>query len=568
MNETPSAEQDHSSEEAVVQSSRRISKIWFIPLVALSIAMWMVYYQWSNQGPTITIEFESAAGIEADKTKIRTRDVEVGLVKKVALKSDLQSVIVTARIEKNAAHLLNAKTNFWIVRPRVSLSGVSGLSTLLSGPYITMDPGKLDENEEQEDVSEFVALEKPPVTPAGTPGLQITLNSDDEFAFKEGDPIIYKGLQVGEFDNIYFNVEERVVYYNAFIKEPYHKLITENTKFWNASGINLELAANGIEVKTGSLETLLTNGVTFGIPEGMPAGRQITQRAYFDIYKDYKAASDERYKIGVNFVILIKDTVRGLTVGAPVEYRGLEIGRVLEINLPTPTGNQLLDEGYTIPVLLTIQPSRVQLQDNREGAEFVRAQIMHWVNQGLRASLKMGNLLTGALYVDLQHYPDVEAVELETFLSYDIIPTTSGEIAQITQKVTSLLDRVNALPLNDISNNVNDLLTKLNDTSSTFQDTVNTLHDLLKEVKQQSTSANLNQTLKSLDGLLVDLSAGSRSHEELLNTMAKFQQTLEQLTPFLQQLNQTPNSLIFADGVQPVLEPKGRKQDATRDNNE
>lgn len=548
--------QQTDTQNAVVEDSNKISRIWLIPFVALSIGIWMVYYQWANQGPLITIEFSSAAGIEADKTAIKTKDVQIGLVKKVALKEDLSGVIVTAQIEPSAAHLLKTDSNFWLVRPRISLSGVSGLSTLLSGPYIAMEPSNSGDN-----ISQFVALDNPPVTATGTPGLQLTLNSNDEFAFKEGDPIIYKGLKVGEFEDIYFNLEERVVYYNAFIQAPYHKLITENTKFWNTSGVRFDFAANGLQVQTGSLETILTNGVTFGIPEGMPAGRLITQRAYFDIYKDYKSASDERYKLGVNFVVMIKDTIRGLTVGAPVEYRGLVIGRVLEINLPNPNNDQLLDEGYPIPILITIQPSRVQQPDNRQGVEFVRAQTLHWIKQGLRASLKIGNILTGGLYVDIRHYDVEQPDTIDTFLGYDVIPSADGEFAQITQKVTDLLDTISSIPFQQMGTNATDLLATLDKTALSFKQTALALEDILSEFKDQQTSENINQAVSSLNKLLSDYSAGSQTQQELVNTLQSFQSSLQQLTPLLQQLNQTPNSLIFADGTEPVIEPKAKENE-------
>lgn len=548
--------QQTDTQNAVVEDSNKISRIWLIPFVALSIGIWMVYYQWANQGPLITIEFSSAAGIEADKTAIKTKDVQIGLVKKVALKEDLSGVIVTAQIEPSAAHLLKTDSNFWLVRPRISLSGVSGLSTLLSGPYIAMEPSNSGDN-----ISQFVALDNPPVTATGTPGLQLTLNSNDEFAFKEGDPIIYKGLKVGEFEDIYFNLEERVVYYNAFIQAPYHKLITENTKFWNTSGVRFDFAANGLQVQTGSLETILTNGVTFGIPEGMPAGRLITQRAYFDIYKDYKSASDERYKLGVNFVVMIKDTIRGLTVGAPVEYRGLVIGRVLEINLPNPNNDQLLDEGYPIPILITIQPSRVQQPDNRQGVEFVRAQTLHWIKQGLRASLKIGNILTGGLYVDIRHYDVEQPDTIDTFLGYDVIPSADGEFAQITQKVTDLLDTISSIPFQQMGTNASDLLATLDKTALSFKQTALALEDILSEFKDQQTSENINQAVSSLNKLLSDYSAGSQTQQELVNTLQSFQSSLQQLTPLLQQLNQTPNSLIFADGTEPVIEPKAKENE-------
>ncbi|MEP4892236.1 MAG: intermembrane transport protein PqiB [Aliiglaciecola sp.] len=541
------------SQAADIESSRIISKFWLIPLVALSIGMWMVYHQWANQGPLITIEFVSASGIEADQTKIKTKDVEIGVVKKVELKPDLSGVIVTARMNPSAEILLGKNSKFWLVRPRVSLNGVSGLTTLLSGPYITLEP-----NTEGEQSSEFIALETPPTTAAGTPGLQISLNSDQELSFKAGDPIIYKGLKVGEFEDMHFDVDKRNVSYNAFIQAPYHKLITENTKFWNASGISLDLAANGIEIKTGSIETILTNGVTFGIPEGMPTGKRVTSEASFEIYKDYDSASNKRYKLGVNFVLMIKDSIRGLTVGAPVEYRGLQIGKVIEINLPGLAESKLLDDEFAIPVLINIQPSRMQQPDNQSGVEIVRRQTLRGIEQGLRASLKIGNIVTGGLYVDLQHYKDAEPEPLSSFHGYNVIPTTSGEFAQITQKVSGVLDNINAIPFAEISQDASQLMQTFNSTALAFQQTIDTLDGLLVDVKDQQTSENINHAAESLTQLLKDYSAGSKTNQELISTMQQFQTTLQQLTPLLQQLNQKPNSLIFSDGTQPIIEPKAQ----------
>ena len=550
-------------QDAEIKVVRRISKAWLMPLVALSIGLWMVYYQWANQGPLITIEFSRATGLEPEKTKIKTRDVDIGLVKKIELKPDLTGVMVTARIEPSAAHLLKQDSNFWIVSPRVSLSGVSGLSTLLSGPYINMSP-----SESEELASSFRALDTPPVTPIGTPGLHVTLNSNDKFAFKEGDPIIYKGLQVGEFEDIYFNLEERIVYYNAFIEAPYHKLITENTKFWNTSGVTFNLAANGLQIKTGSVETLLTNGVTFGVPEGMSTGRQITKRAFFDIFPDYQTASDQRYKLGAEFVVMIDETVRGLQVGAPVEYRGLKIGEVLEINLQGPLSNELLEEGYSIPVLIRIQPGRIQLPDNQQGLQRVRAQTLHWIENGLKASLKIGNFLTGGLYVDLQHYEKQDKEQLISFMGYDVIPTRSNEFAQITQKVTALLDSFNSLPLEDLSDNVNQSLGELDNTLNTIARAAASLDGLLQDTQRKDVAKSLNETLSNIDILLKDFSAGSRTHDELISTMHLVQGTLNELIPLLQQVNNVPNSLIFAEGTGPALEPKGIGQASSQDDKE
>jgi paraquat-inducible protein B len=555
-------EMNHTPQVADISPLNSVSKIWLLPIIALSIGIWMVYYQWSNQGPLITIKFETATNLEAGKTKIKTRNVDIGEVKKIELLPDLKSVLVTARLNAKLEYLLRDSSHFWIVTPRISLNGISGLSTLLSGPYINMEPG-IDGNP----TNDFTALAAPPSTPIGTPGLHVTLNSNDEFAFKEGDPVIYKGLKVGEFEDIYFNFDERVVYYNTFIEAPYHKLITKNTKFWDVGGVRMELGASGIKVTTGSIESLLTNGVTFGIPEGMPHGEQITKRSFFDIHRSYASAAQERYKLSAEFVIMVKDTIRGLQVGAPVEYRGLVIGKVIDINPQDISQNELLDQSYTIPVVISIQPGRVQQPDNQQGLEFVRKQTLRWVQDGLRASLKTGNLLTGALFVDLQHYPDTEPALVNSVMGYDVIPTISNEFAQITAKINAILDNVNQIKVRNLSNNANDMLKQIAATAEALQATAGKVDRLLISAHEDELSSTVKKTLESVAQLTRDFSSGSTNYAELNSTMQVLQKTLKDMQPLLLQLNTRPNSLIFVEGNDAKFEPKGISNRPVKGNN-
>jgi paraquat-inducible protein B len=543
-------------EEALIKPVRTVSKIWLVPIVAFFIGAWMVYYQWSNQGPLITIEFTTATGLEAGKTKIKTRNVDVGVVKDIELTEDLSGVLVTVRMDKNVAPILHSDNQFWIVSPRISLSGVSGLGTIMSGPYINMAPGV-----EQQMSERFVALAAPPVTPAGTPGLHVTLNSESEFAYKKGDPVVYKGIKVGEFEDIYFNFEERIVYYNTFIEAPYHKLITTNTKFWDISGVQMELSANGVKVSTGSLETLLTNGVTFGIPEGMPVGEHVNERDFFDIHPNYDSASEERFKFSAEYVILVKDTIRGLQVGAPVEYRGLVIGKVLSINTLDNNQDRLLEQGYDIPVVISIQPGRVRQPDNASGLAFIRKQTSLWIKRGLRATLKTGNLLTGALFVDLQNYPDAPFIEVQSLQDYEVIPTNSGEFSEITAKVTAILDNINDIKLKAISDNANNMLSQIAQAAETLQSTANSAERLFTTVHEDKVSRALTDTLENLSNLSQDFSADSETYKELNYTMQSLQSTLKELQPLLLQLNSTPNSLIFNDGNGPRLIPRAKVTD-------
>ena len=548
--QAPDEDKVHASEAELVPV-RRLSKIWFIPLLALGIGVWMVYHQWSNQGPLIRISFPTATGLEAGKTKIKTRNVDVGVVKKIELADDAQGVIVTARMNTNVEKQLHTDNQFWIVSPKVSLSGISGLGTLMSGPYINMAPGSAVETS-----TEFEALASPPVTPAGTPGLHITLNSNAEFAYKKGDAVIYKGLKVGEIEDTYFNLEQRVVYYNTFINAPYHKLITENTKFWDISGLSIELNASGLKFDTGSLESLLTNGVTFGVPDGILPGEQISERAFFDIHRNYEQAAEQRYKRSAEFVILVKDTVRGLHIGAPVEYRGLEVGKVLAINPPHLSPDSLIDKRFDIPVIISIQPGRVLQSDNQEGVDFVRQQTLQWVEEGLRATLKMGNFLTGALFVDLQHYDDVSAETTAHIGDYDVIPTVSNEFAQLTAKISAVLDNINQMQLKNLAQNTNQMLNDISATAESLQQTSQKIDTLVAGVQVDNINSKLLNTLDNLNKLSLDFASGSESYQEINQTLRTLQQTLSDMQPLLLQLNSSPNSLIFTDGQGPVFTPK------------
>ena len=542
------------TEEAKITSTKSISRIWIIPILVVVVGGWMVYQQWKNQGPLITIELQSATGIEVNKTPIKVRDLDVGQVKKITLKPDLDGVLVTARIDANASHLLTDKSDFWVVAPRISFSEVSGLNTLLSGSYIAMaanDSGKEQLN--------FIALERPPVTPAGTPGLHVILQSDDEFAYKPGDPIIYKGFKVGEFEDAVFNIEERVVYYDAFIEAPYHKLITENTRFWDVSGVKLKLESSGVKMETGSLETLLANGITFGVPEGVQIGERVVENASFTIYGDVTTASNARYKLAAEYVLLVDESVRGLTVGAPVEYRGIEIGNVMAINsFPAVEGN-ILERDYPIPVIINIYPGKVRQPDTEEGLNAIKQTMRNWLRKDLRATLRMGNVLTGGLFVDLQHVskPD-DSNEIAMLNGYEVIPTVSNEFTQITQKADAILDKINQLPLDDMVSNV---LLAVEDMKLAAQ-SVETASDdfdvLIANVDTELLNTNLNQVLLSLDSLLKNYSEGGLSQSEIKETVDTMQDTMRNLQPLLLKLNQSPNSLIFTDSNSSGIEPKAK----------
>jgi len=536
--------------EAEIKPAKRLSRIWLIPLVAAFIGLWMIYYAWDNQGPLITITFQNAEGIEIDTTKIKLRDITVGKVVDLELTEDFKAIVVTARLNKNTEALLSKSTKFWVVKPRIGKSGISGLGTLLSGDYIELSPG-----DDEDRTTEFVGLETPPITPFGTPGLHITLNSDDEFAFSPGDPIVFKGLTVGTFEDVYFNFDERVVYYNAFINAPYHELITSNTRFWNVSGIKLDMQADGISMHIGNIETLITNGATFGVPEGMPRGESITEREFFTIYPSYEKASAARYKSYVDYVVLVSDSIRGLHVGAPVEYRGIKLGEVAATNIHVPDHTRLLDDAIKIPVLIRLQPGRVGLPDDDVGIEIMKNQNEHWIAKGLKASLRTGNLLTGSLFIELQHY-DKPATNIEQYGEYSVIPTIEDQFSQITKKASAFMDNLNQLPLKDLSADARTLMSELTETVKSFKGSSDEITDVLKGANEDELTGKIAELLEQMTKLTSDFSEGSTTYTELNNSLRLMQSTLHELKPLLKQVKNKPNSLIFNNGQKSDIEPK------------
>ncbi|GGD74864.1 intermembrane transport protein PqiB [Lacimicrobium alkaliphilum] len=542
-----------NSSSARLEQASSWSKVWLVPLVALGIGIWMIYTELSQQGPMINIQFSSAEGLEAGKTRIKTRDVDIGLVKEIRLAKGSKGVLVTARMTQESTPLLTEDASFWVVSPKVSLSGVSGLSTLLSGAYIELAPGSSDQT-----AKSFRGLDDPPLTPAGSPGMHLTLSSGEEFAFTEGDPIIYKGMSVGKIENVYFNYAERTVYYNAFVHAPYHQLITQNTRFWNISGIQVGLNTEGLTVHTGNLQTLLTNGVTFGIPEGMEAGKVVRRRTFFHIYADYDQASRPQLKQKVEYALLIKDSVKGLDIGAPIEYHGLTVGRVEQVNVALEQNHQpYLARDYRIPVIFSLYPAQLGLTDDDNGRETLKKNMHNWISEGLKASLATGNLLTGKQYIELKYHPGIKSVSVEQIADFTLVPSISGEFSLLTQKLDAILDKLSSLPLEQLSMDISETMQSATTALQKMQGSLSGIDNLIDDVEKKQLIQQLNNTLQTFEKLGGDYGSGSSSHTQLNRSLKRLEQSLSQLQPLLHKLNRQPNSLIF-DHNSDETEPKAK----------
>ncbi len=539
--------------QAEVIPLKSISIIWLIPIVAAFIGLWMIYSHLNSQGSLITISFLTGEGIEVGSTKIRAKSVEIGRVESLELNDNLKSVLVTARIAEKNQHLLKADSFFWVVRPRIGKGGVSGVGTLLSGAYIELAPGTSNDMSDN-----FIGLENPPVTLAGTTGLHITLDSSGYHSLQRGDSILFRGIEVGKIESVYFNAKERTVYYDALIEKPYDKLITTNTKFWAINGFELDISADGVRLQTGTLESMITGGVSFDVPKDMPRGEIVTKREYFTIYPNRKAIHENRYKESLRYILLFKDSIRGLKPNAPVEYKGIKIGSVIRTDVNYKEITNILDQKTLIPVLIKIEPARLgfSFADDESVHPLVGQEIIKSLKKGLRGSLVTGNYLTGSKYIELQYNENVSSA-LNYFSGYLVIPTLEGQLDQILNQLSKVMDKVYKLPLKAVLVSADQALNQVTETVKEFKHSATQLELILKQTADQNLVGSIQGTLNNFNKLAASFSEGSLTHTEIQNLLRGMKSTLSELELLLIELNQKPNSLIISNQKNKDLEPKG-----------
>ena len=534
--------------QAVISQKKRFSMVWIIPIVAMLLGGWMAVHNFQTRGPLITIEFVSAEGIEADKTHIKALSVDVGLVKSVTLNNQRDGVIVTAQIQKQSSDLLRKDSQFWVVRPRIGASGISGLGTLLSGAYIELSPGNGSTGHHH-----FKGLNEPPLTPANTPGLHVTLVASDQTSLNSGEPVLYRGFEVGRVEKTAFDTQKRQVRFSLFINAPYNDLITENTRFWNASGIAVKMDAQGVRLNSESVESLLIGGVSFALPDNLPPGGPVEDGREFLLYPDKESINHTSYSHTSDYLLLFDSSVRGLLPGAPVTYRGLEIGKVVGISFDyVPEQELYLDNDYKkVPVLVRLTPAALTGNDTPQTIAAMQQRLTAGIAKGLRATLKTGNLLTGSLYISLDFLDNPPPAQLQRIAGYSVLPTMSGGFDQIQNKITQLLDTINTLPLKETVLSADNTLKRLGSAAAQADQALAELDRLLGAEQTQNLPVQLRDTLENLrhnlSGVAGDFSAGSPFYRKLTGNLEQLQKTLHSVDQLSVQLATQPSELLFSD---------------------
>ena len=534
----------------------RLSYLWLLPVIALGIGLWLAYSHLSQIGPVIRIAFTSAEGLDAGKTKIRYKGLEVGTITRIDLSHDLKQIIVTAQMQRTAEALLKKDSQFWVVKPQISTGGITGLGTLISGNYIAVSPGK-----EEERANQFVGLDEAPQIQSTEEGLRVRLITDSASGVNVGTAIYYRGIAVGQIEQIRFSERYDNLYLTAFIHAPYDRLITNNTKFWNISGINFSMGAEGANLEVESLEALVRGGITFSTPTTLNTNdTPASPGTVYTLFENERASTERTGFEKEYYVVYFDDTTRGLRQGAPVYFNGMSIGEVIDIRL-------LYDETKNTavtPVLIALEPDRIDRVNRQEKRD--RNLITDLVKHGLQASLETGSLITGDKIITLNQYPDdIRSLRKDEYSNYPVLPSRAGSISQLTDDISAIVASVKKLPLEEIANNTKEATAALKSALATpavrtlgasLDKTLKQLDKTLQSVQKAGDStdkalAQLDKQIKTLgkqlEQTLYNIGPESNLTYTLQETLKTVQRSMKSINDVMRKIDDKPNVLIMGE---------------------
>lgn len=511
--------------------------VWLVPIVSALIGGGIVMNAILEKGPTITITFRAAEGLEPGKTKIKYKNVDVGEVKQIRIAEDLSHVVVTADMVNNFSTHLVEDTKFWVVRTRVTGGQVTELGTLFSGSYIGLDVGK-----SQEPKRDFEGLEIPPIITGDIAGRQFVLRGTGEGALDTGAPIYFHRVPVGKVLSTELDADGTAVVTRIFITAPYDRYVTTNTRFWNASGVNVTVDAAGMKLQTQSLISLLIGGIAFDVPPHTAAAPQAVEHASFVIYPDRDLAMKRPDQGTLRFTVNFTESLRGLTVGAPVELRGLPVGEVanIEMDYNAKTGT------YRFPVELALYPDQLARHVRPDNTKMdptqalTRPEVDALVARGLRAQLTTGSFLTGQLLVALDFFHDAPKSPVHWGAFPPELPTIPSSLTSLQHSLSHFAQKLDKLPLDSLIADLRQTLTSL---QGMLRSTDALAKRLNKEVVPQvdETLQEFRRTLVATEHLLAADAPLQQDVRDALRQLGRASQSLHDLAEFLER---HPESLI------------------------
>lgn len=561
----PTAEPDFAAipeAELTLQRRLRLSLVWIVPLLALVIGAVLVVRATLQTGPSITISFRSAEGLEAGKTEVRFKEVVVGRVIKVSLHPDKQQVLVSVQMDKAGRDINLQGTRFWVVRPRIGAAGVSGLSTLLSGAYIAADPGASEQDER-----DFVGLDAPPLVLRGEPGRSFELRADDLGSLDIGWPVYYRRLRVGRVVGYGLAPNGLGVLVQVFIESPHENLVSRQTRFWNASGVDVALNASGLTVNTQSLTSVIAGGIAFAQPADALSASPAPAGDQFKLFASERAALAPQDGAALRVRMVFEQSVRGLDAGAPIDLQGIELGTVRSVMLQA---NPAAGAKLPVEVMADLYPQRLGairdrlLKAGEPAAKADRRLIGRLVGQGLRAQLRNGNLLTGSLYVALDFAPKAPAVVFNADAMVPNLPTVGGSLNDMLAQMADVVDKLSKVPFDEIGSSLTETLKSATATSVALQRSLAGADATIRQLtpEAQKTLAELQQTLQAAQKALAGVQSSLGDGDSPLlrqggQTLAELQRAAQALRGLADYLQRHPESLLRGKPADPATNPPG-----------
>lgn len=525
---------------AAPKSARSIQLVWLIPLTAVLVGGWLAVKAIIERGPTITISFKTGEGLEAGKTKIKYKDIEIGLINSVTLAPDLKRVVATAQLNKDAESFVVEDTRFWAVRPQVTATGVSGLGTLLSGPYIAVDPGQSKQKRR-----DFVALDVPPIVTREEPGRSFVLHAADLGSHDVGIPVYFRRLPVGEVVARELDKDGKGVTIKVFVRAPFDQYVTTNTRFWSASGIDVAVGATGIQVNTESLVSILIGGIAFQTRPDSEVASPADENAVFNLFRTREEAMRRPDIEVVHLVLTFRESVRGLSVGAPVDFRGITIGEVVRIRA------EFDREAFNFvqPVEVYFYPGRLWVHTRGQKAilpqpkspEEIAKRVQLFVEQGMRGQLRTGNLLTGQKYIAMDMFPGAPKVKVSYSREPYEIPTLPGTLEDIEATVAGILKKLEKVQYAEIGEDVRKAMVTLDDVLKSMDRLVQRLDaELVGETRStmQAARSAIDRAERSM------LATDAPLQQDVRDALRELTRAAEALRALADYLERHPESLI------------------------
>ena len=512
----------------------RLPYVWILPVIVVIVGAFVAVHEKIAEGTAIEITFLNADDLEPNKTKISYKSVEIGEVKSIRVSKDRKNVVVEARIHRSATDYLVKDTRFWVVRPRVTGTNISGLGTLVSGAYIGVDVGHSSEPERH-----FEGLEVPPVVTSGLPGREYVLHASDIGSLAIGSGVYYRHIPAGQVVAYSLDRGGDSVTIKVFINSPYDNFVTPQTRFWQASGIDMSIDSEGIKLHTESLATILDGGVAFQPVGSWPAASQAPEDTAYPLYTDQERAMREPDTVAQTFVLYFSGSLRGLAVGAPVDLRGIDIGEVKRLSVEYDRVAGML----RFPVEVDIFPQRIRSRGRSDvdqsdigGRKMIDSMVAH----GMRAELKSGSLLTGQQYVSVDVVKGAPVEHVNWDENPPIFPTASSGLDEIQDSIGSVAKKLDQVPFDKLAERV---MT----TMATLDATLKSTDKLMKNADANlapQVSATLKEAEDAMKNAKQALSQGAPLQNDLGSTLLELSRAARSVSALADYLEQHPEALI------------------------